>query len=332
MDYGQFKEELKSFVLQNEAWPIDEAHYKFYPDGFEAGADKKDLEFIRSTNIKYHQSESDTLIGDFVVLEQEQGSGNLISRFEIQYLYDEFTADGWERVRLIIDENLKLASRSDASDIMEHLDDYDYIKDKLFIRPINYTDNRYELKNIIYKQCGDIALVLYVLLYDDKDMGIGSAKIQKITFESWEKDMDEVWNDALINTNVMAPPRMYFDAMDTAHPPYEKGAFMALNSKIDHIGKMQAPVLTTTRQKNGAIALFYPGVQEKICALAGGSYYAAFTSIDEVRIHAEGSISPRTILSSLKEMNKKFNTAGDILSRKVYLYDSDKNILKQLEL
>ena len=86
-------------------------------------------------------------------------------------------------------------------DIVSNLTDYDITKEKLIIRPLNYNDNWYELKNIVHKTYGDIALVLYAILYDD-ERGLGTMKIQQSVFESWEKDIDEVWNEALLNTNI----------------------------------------------------------------------------------------------------------------------------------
>lgn len=136
---------------------------------------------------------------------------------------------------------------------------------------------------------------------------------------------------ALTNTYVLAPPRMYLTPAECTDPPYERGAFMALGSKIKSFGKLQAPTITTTKQVNGAIAVFYPGVKEKIASMAGGSYYVAFTSIHEARIHCVNTVPPRTILSSIKRVNKAFDPE-EILTRKVYYYDADKDTFDMLEL
>ena len=62
---------------------------------------------------------------------------------------------------------------------MKNITDYEFIRNRLIVRPINFTDNKYELKDCVYKKIGDIALVLYVLLYDDEKMGLGTVKAQK---------------------------------------------------------------------------------------------------------------------------------------------------------
>ena len=57
-----------------------------------------------------------------------------------------------------------------------------------------------------------------------------------------------------------------------------------------------------------------------------------FTSIHDARIHVNGAMSVRQILQSLKDVNKKFNKPEEILSRKVFYYDSEKKELEMLEL
>lgn len=302
----------------------------FWYDGYTSD-NEEELQTIRDTNIKYHKMESDILKGDYLIIKLPKKSSYQIMRYSLSYLYDEFCQDGWERVYHIIDENIRMANYVDIEDITENIDNYNVIKDRLIIRPINYTDNRYELKNAVYKKIGDIALVLYLVLYSEKS-DFGTMKIDQKFLEKWQKNADEVWNAALINTNIFAPPRLFLNPMDTEDAPYNKGAFMAYEPDVKKLGAMTVPILTTVKQLNGAIALFYPGVQEKIAELYGGSYYVAFTSIHDVRLHKKDSIPPRNILQNIKSMNKAINKPNDILSRKVFFYDAEKKELEQIEL
>ena len=208
------------------------------------------------------------------------------------------------------------------------------MREKLFIRPLNYNDHRYELKENVSRRIGDMALVLYVLANDERNgerHDVMSMKMPRLMMEKWGLPEEEVWDNALNNTYMMAPPRLYLNMMDTYNPPYHKGAFMALNSDIKSLSAHAVPTITTTSQMNGAIAMFYPGVQERLAELFGGDYYVAFTSVHDVRLHKKGSMSPRQILNSIKHVNKTFDPS-EILSRKVYLYDTAAKELKQLEL
>lgn len=212
--------------------------------------------------------------------------------------------------------------------------DYEVLKEKLFIRPINYSDHRYELKANVYRQIGDIALVLYVLASDEHAGGehnVMSIKLPRSMMEAWELPEDEVWDSAMTNTYMMAPPRLYASPFDVCNAPYHKGAFMALNSDITSLSEHSVPTITTTKQMNGAIAMFYPGVKERIAELYGGDYYVAFMGIHTVMAHKKGTIPPINILRGIKDTNKAFDPS-ETLSRKVYLYERGAKEFKQLEL
>lgn len=329
----KFIEEFIEGLLQREEWRLTAENITYYEDGFTApGGDKEALELIRDTNIRYHKTESDTLIGNFVVVKIAEGDNQQnVCRFDANYLYESYQKQGWEFVWKIVQDNLDAVERFNHSDVFSILDDYKAMKKHLIIRPINYTDNRFALKNHIFRQIGDIALVLYMIISDSKETGLNTSKVPKASYDLWNQDYDQIWEDALMNTYVMAPPRMYFNPMDTYHPAYSKGAFMAVGSGMKKILPMQIPTVTTTKQINGAIAMFYPGVKEKIAQMAGGNFYAAFTSIHDVRVYCDKSIPPRHILQNLKSVNAQFDPA-EVLSRKVFYYNALTKDFSVLEL
>lgn len=331
MNYKEFTKTLVEQLAQKREWDISTDNIKCYNNGFTSD-NKEELEFIRDTNIRYHKSESDILIGNYIVLVKEgENKITSMSRFSVDSLYQSYKKDGWDQIWKVIKDNLDISKRVDSTGLLEQINDYEAIKEHLIIRPVNFTDNRYELKECVYKKIGDIALILYLVVYDNEEQGLGTVKVPKPAFELWNLNMENVWEHALLNTNVMAPPRMYFKPDECYKAPYTKGAFMALGSDMAKIGFSQVPLITTTKQTNGAIALFYPGVKERVAKMAGGSFYVAFTSIHEARIHCKGSIAPLQILQQLKQVNKTFDP-NEILTRKVFYYDSEKGTFEALEL
>lgn len=331
MTYEEFRSDLLR-KLEEKANDLGYKKVKYYPDGFTSDQ-PAELSTIRNTNVKYHKLESDVLKGDFVLLlvgpEQKQ-----ICRFSVSDLFASYGENGWESVWTIINSHLMESRKYAELGIMELMqkNEYDALKDKLFIRPLNYKDHRMELNGSVYRRVGDMALVLYVLandVWDDERHNVMSMKMPKLMMEQWGREENEVWDSALTNTYMMAPPRMYLNPMDTYKPPYYKGAFMALNSDIQSIPPMSIPTITTTTQMNGAIAMFYPGVKERLAELFGGDYYVAFTSIHDVRLHKKGSVSPRQVLDCIMDTNNMFDPK-DILSRKVYLYEAATKELKQV--
>lgn len=333
MTYEEFLSELLK-KLESKVGELGYHKVRFYPDGFTSD-EMEDLVTIRSTNIRYNKMESDMLSGDYVILDVESKHSQMC-RFSCRDLYEMYGENAWEAVWTEINESVALCKKNDELSIMELLDrnEYEALRDKIFIRLLNYNDHRYELKDNVYKRFGDIVLVLYLLASDEHNgerHDVTSIKVPRAVIQSWGLSEDAIWENAMNSTYIMSPPRMYLDPMDTYHPPYHKGAFMALNSDIKSLAARAVPTVTTTTQMNGAVALFYPGVKERIAQLFGGDFYVAFTSIHEGRIHKRGILSPRQILDHLKQVNKTFDPT-EILSRKVYLYESDTNVFKQLEL
>ena len=334
MEYKEFINELQK-KLEEKKQELSYGKIAFFEDG-STSTDAKELSIIRETNIKYQKKESDVLIGDYIILYQYKDKREQMCRFNCMQLYQEYEkgswAAVWEPILSSIDSSRKFMELG-IIDLIEK-NEYDLLKDKLFIRPLNFKDHRYELKNHIYKCIGDMVLVLYILASDENDgkrHDVLSVKVPRSSMQAWEIDEEEVWENAMSNTYIMAPPRIYLNPADLANPPYHKGAFMALNSDITSLSPLAVPTVTTTAQINGAIAMFYPGVMKRIAELFGDDYYIAFTGTSEARLHKKGTIQPRNILMRIKQMNKTFDPS-EILSNKVYLYETANQELRQLEL
>lgn len=334
MAYEEFISVLRK-KLEEKKQELGYDKMAFFEDGA-TSADAKELSIIRETNIKYHKTESDVLMGDYIILHQCEGRRKQMCRFDCGQLYREYEKGGWDAVWEQILDSLGSSRKFMELGIMELIEknEYGLLKDKLFIRPLNFNDHRFELKNHIYRRIGDMVLVLYILASDENDgkrHDVLSVKVPKISMQAWGIDEEQVWENAMGNTYIMAPPRIYLNPMDIVNPPYHRGAFMALNSDITSLPPFAVPTVTTTAQINGAIAMFYPGVMKRLAELFGDDYYIAFTGTSEARLHKKGTIQPRNILMRIKQMNKTFDPA-DVLSNKVYLYETANQEMRQLEL
>ena len=334
MAYKEFISELQE-KLEEKKQELGYNKMVFLEDG-STSTDVEELSVIRETNIKYHKTESDVLIGDYIILYQYKGKREQMCRFDCRQLYRKYEKGSWAAVWAQISSSIDSSRKFMELGIIDLIEknEYDLLKDKLFIRPLNFNDHRYELKNHIYRRVGDMVLVLYILASDEnngKTHDVLSVKVPKSSVQAWGIDEEEVWENAMSNTYIMAPPRIYLNAMDIVNPPYHRGAFMALNSDITSLAPNAVPTVTTTAQINGAIAMFYPGVMKRIAELFGDDYYIAFTGTSEARLHKKGTIQPRNILMRIKQMNKTFDPS-EILSNKVYLYETANQELRQLEL
>ena len=104
---------------------------------------------------------------------------------------------------------------------------------------------------------------------------------------------------------------------------YEGENFMNLlfdmSLKKDAIGNC----LSTSVRTNGAVAVFLPGVAQRLGKLIGGSFYMVFTSIHEVMIHSEDSADPRKLKEVLAETVEETTPEEDFLTYYVYHYNAE---------
>lgn len=328
MTYEEFIEKLQKDFCAHTGF--DEDQLSFYPDGWRGSGSVVDNEFIQYANHLYLKKESDSLIGDYLVASKKKGDFTNMSRFSLASLYNKFQKNGWDKVWHDIDESLKFMDHCSVEELFGEGVTYESVKGKLIIRPINFIDNKYDLKKACYRQIGDIALVLYAIGYAGEST-LATVKVPREILERWGTDADTAMDEAMLNTFVTRPPRIYFREMEAMDPPYERGAFMAFGADYHIAGPAVSPTVTTYPNTNGAIAMFYPGVAKKLVEVMGGSYFVSFTSIHEARLHLKGVIPPRNILQALKSVNKAFDP-NEVLTRKVYSYNEERDIFEPLEL
>lgn len=262
--------------------------------------------------------------GDRLLLKNRQKEGVYeVCALYVRDLYDEFQ-NGWSMENIIqeIMKRLDTLARSECFEKSKNLDSYEKVKGDLFIRLMNVVKYRDELKNAIFRTVGEIALVLYARM-GELDGCSTSIKIKKHMLQKWEQDEQSVFNEALLNTYFISPPRIYCWEKLLYNLDYEGENFMNLlfdmSLKKDAIGNC----LSTSVRTNGAVAVFLPGVAQRLGKLIGGSFYMVFTSIHEVMIHSEDSADPRKLKEVLAETVEETTPEEDFLTYYVYHYNAE---------
>lgn len=325
MDFGSFAIELTDKLVNGKEFHFGEDNVRFYADGFVASEEDKQIyEDISNTNARYHNSKSKTLKGNFLIITQPLGNEvSTMCRFSVDKLYKIYKKSGWDSVLNEIRTAIQASKKSYDINIPSALSDYDLAKSRLIIRPINFSNSSTILEQCVYKRVEDIALALYMILKDDKTSShLSTTKVMLSSLDIWGKTIDDVWDVAMANTQAWAPPRMYTSMSDILHPAPSVGDFMNEDISINWDSFMP-PVVTTTRQVNGAVALFYPGVLERLSELVGDSFYVAFTSIHEAYIHKYGTKKPSAIRNSLLD-TVNHGAQDELLTRNVFFYDAGK--------
>lgn len=198
--------------------------------------------------------------------------------------------------------------------------DYDTAKSRLFVRLLNCDRNSDILKNVVHKTLGDIALTVCAIV--DNRENLISTKILKSMVEKWRKTETDIFNEALENTYRATPPRIYKWEGVLCDESYAGESFMNDEDICDLDKSFSGNILSTTRKTNGAVAVFLPGVAERIAELLDSDFYMVFTSIHEVMIHSTGSgVDPKDLKLVLQDTLRKVTPSSDYLTEKIYKYN-----------
>ncbi|MBO5336668.1 MAG: hypothetical protein J6A94_06005 [Lachnospiraceae bacterium] len=242
--------------------------------------------------------------------------------WNIRALYEKYKQEGWQGVLPeIIGEGciVHLPDKDTKRTI------YEKNSEHFILRPMNYRRNREELADCIYWRYGDIALVLHEGLGEEGRDYI-TVKIRRYMVEKWNIVPERMLTNALINTYAKMPPRLFLAGDVRFFYNWEDGVFMPGESGRRTMVKprnreeaLRGYRLTTTKMKDGAIAIFYPGVQERIGELLGGDFLVGFTSIHQVVIHPARYKSINDMKSAIRRINAVYDEK-DMLTNTIYRY------------
>lgn len=81
--------------------------------------------------------------------------------------------------------------------------------------------------------------------------------------------------------------------------------------------------LSTATRTNGAVAVFLPGVAQRLSDLLDGGFYMVFTSVHEVMIHSEKTADPEDLKRVLADTVRDTTPEEDFLTYYVYHYNRE---------
>lgn len=252
----------------------------------------------------------------------EEGMG--VQRFHMEEMYQDLRdkRGTMEEVMEEVRDILKMARQVLEIGVLDQVDCYEEIRDSLILRPLNYEANVIKLEEGIFYQIGDVALVLYINIGSLKEKYVSSMVSSKM-LPIWEKTKKEVIETAIKNTYRLFSPRI-FEAYSLYYGLSEEQEFMHTVPETVKNNRGDGIFVTTVNRVNGAIAVFMPGVMERLSGLLESDLYIGFLNTDAAVIHKSNLVSPETIREALRFQNHNRNSE-DFLSEKVYFYSREKD-------
>lgn len=286
----------------------------------------EELNLIRSNEKFFVECVDDKEVAKISVVGDNEKEMSVV--LTLENLQESVDKHGWDEVINTTGKVLKKA-RNNATgymDALDMLDEYENIKSKLIIRPIHWDkefDDKNKKKPCLYSKKGDIALVLYMIM-SDGDGTLETIRVPMDCVQSWMTQLGlkeiDIFKNAMQNTVEKQSPMLYTNIFDMSS---EKG-MNVLNNPETSFSEGTSPLVTTNRKTNGAIAMFYPGVKEKIAKMMNDSFYVAFTSVHEAIVHKKGTIDPAAIKRNVTETNRIFGP-NDALTNEVFYFNKETN-------
>lgn len=319
MTYEEFKRELYRNLQQGELSKGKEILL------WEKGVIFTDVEraaMLRMINRSEYGREETVVREDILCIKWKKQGAISMLHWKVHSVYETYKKEGWQGV---LPQMIAKIQTLDHVSPKIAAEKYETDSDKLIIRPLHYPRCRQELEKGVCWIFGDIALVLYLLIMDEGEDYI-TVKIQRSMIDKWDVSDEILLTNALLNSYAKMPPRLYYgtdfradhDRDYGVFMPEERGHGIAVHPEDEWEGRF-GYILTTTKRLNGAIALFYPGVKERLAELMGGDYYVGFTSIHEAVIHPACHKGLSEMKDGIQQTNICFEPR-EMLTNRVYRY------------
>ncbi len=196
----------------------------------------------------------------------------------------------------------------------DRIQNYQFIKEKVFFRLVNYEKNKDQLTECPFEKFHDLAITYRWAAYRNKD-GMASAIIRNKDLAIWGISGEQVQQDARENTRKIFPPviRKIESVIPVKVEEYHVPIF----------------VLSNGDYMNGASAILYQEVLREFAERMNSNLYILPSSIHEVILLLEEDASDVEELSYMvRETNRTVVDQEEILSDHVYYYDRGKDEIR----
>ena len=204
--------------------------------------------------------------------------------------------------------------------------EHDSIKDRLRVRLVNTFTNTDTLQKMVRRDVGcGFTLTPYIDLPESSGIN-GIIQVTKDLAKAMGYDEMQLMETALDNTASMDPA--YLKRISELVRGDDCEDLLTADAR----GEDSILVLGHESTEFGAVALFYPGMRQRISEIVGGDYYVLPSSIHEILIVPDnGDYSSTQLMQMVMAVNKNELMPQDKLADKVLLYRSDLALLTVAE-
>lgn len=219
--------------------------------------------------------------------------------------------------------------------------DYESVKNRLYVVALNRNNNQDYLRDAVRRDITetDITSVVRVLCTNNQEKGMSSFMVKSGMLEMWGISREEIYEQALKNTERIFKPDMrnikeilLSGCMETLSEEEQEEfrGFLNLDipeqdqraEKSKEILPYEQYVLTNTAKINGATAILYPNLLQEIGEATQSNFFILPSSIHEVILMKDnGDMNAEELQRMVMEINRTQVAPEEVLSDEVYSYD-----------
>lgn len=223
--------------------------------------------------------------------------------------------------------------------------DYSLVRDRIFVRVVNYEENVSRLDSVPYERILDLAQICYYA-YDDPRVGCGSIQVEVSHLDRWGISEEQLFRDARNNTleklgvEILGMDEVLRELAGkcvSEEPAVETNDYVLEMDDIMSglLSLLPGPmyIMSLRGRRYGAACLCFPQMMDEFASKIGESFYVLPSSIHELVLVPEagnqrGNMQVPTGLHRLvREVNECQVSVTDRLSDNVYYYDMNRRNL-----
>lgn len=211
---------------------------------------------------------------------------------------------------------------------------FEDIKSKIIYRLVNYEQNKKLLENSPHIKYLDLAITFHCLV-QNSDNGISTIRVTNEHMKLWSICLKELKDYAVNNTKHIFPP--VIRSMDEVILDIQR-AECAEHTDQMHSEMSEGILCQTSRQQmyilsnsigvNGATCLIYNNILKEFSSKLKTDLFILPSSIHElILLPFHKSLSKRTLMEMVYDVNRTQVAKDEVLSDKVYYYSREKNAI-----
>lgn len=313
MEYAEFCEEIFRRLREDEELDLNNVRMTLFTNGCVCQC-PEDSKLIRRLNQQYYQSKSDVVRGDWTIVYKNDGTVCEIPLTQLYQLHRHLKGDFklvWCEICNVINNSSESRKYTWLSGIWE----YERMKEHLSMRIVPLRKSTCD--GCIGFSHGDMAIVLC----DNSEADEEKARVQQDCLGYWcQEETDvlrETFNHMLDN---YAP-----DINMTLDDNIKDIDYANLQQHVD----ICTPISISNKNGvDGAVALYYPGVQRAISAMIGfGNFYSIMPTFDRALVFPASRVTEQQVRDRLREILRE-TPEEKVLSKQVCYYNNKKNSLE----